>query len=47
MKKFVLTLLLLLASLSSLANAPVVDKNVAPPAPEKQTVREADAKSAG
>ncbi len=47
MKKFVLTLLLLLASLSSLANAPVVEKNVAPPAPEKQTVREADAKSAG
>lgn len=47
MKKFVLTLILLLASLSSLANAPVVDKNVAPPAPEKQTEHEADAKSSG
>ena len=39
--------LLLLASLTSLAIAPVVKKNMAPPAPEKQTEREADSKSAG
>lgn len=47
MKKLVLTFILLAASLSSLANAPVVKKNMAPPAPEKQTEREADVKSAG
>ena len=47
MKKTLLTLFLLMASLSSLAIAPVAKKNMAPPAPEKQTEREADAKSAG
>lgn len=47
MEKFILNILLLLASLSSLATAPVIDNNTAPPAPEKQTVREAAAKSAG
>lgn len=47
MKKLVVTLFLLAASLSSLANAPVVEKNMTPPAPEKQTLREAFAKAEG
>ena len=47
MKKLLLTLFLLMASLSSLAIAPIAKKHMAPPAPEKQTEREADAKSAG
>ena len=47
MKKIVVTLLLIVASLGSQATAPVADKDMAPPAPERQTQREADAKSAG
>ena len=47
MKKFTLTCLLLFASLSSLATAPVVDKTMAPPSPASQSQRAATAKSAG
>jgi hypothetical protein len=47
MRVLIATSLLLMASLASLANAPLPDEPASPPAPAKQTAADADRKSVG